>query len=54
MKMVLGTIAMKTKIVLLIVFVGFAGLLYYNPGSEYWESIGPSWDKMFNPVNYNK
>ena len=50
----LGIIAMKTKIVLLIVFVGFAVLLHYNPGSNYWKSIGPSWDKMFNPVNYNK
>jgi hypothetical protein len=45
---------MKTKIVLLIVFVGFAVLLYHNPSNEYWQAIGPSWDKMFNPVDYNK
>ena len=29
-------------------------LLYYKPSSEeYWESIGPKWDRMLNPNKYS-
>ena len=41
-------------VVLSILFLVFASLIYHNPGREYWEAVGPRWDKMFNPVNYNK
>ena len=55
MKMVHGITVMyiKTKIALVIVFIGFASLCYYNPGREYWEAVGPRWDKMFNPDTHN-
>jgi len=30
-------------------------LFYYKPSSEeYWESIGPAWDRMLNPNKYSK
>ncbi len=48
-----GIIVMRTSIILLIIFIGLASLVYYNAGSDYWESIGPQWDKMLNPVNYD-
>jgi hypothetical protein len=51
-----GTIVMqykKTSIGLVVVFLAFASLCYYEPGREYWEAVGPRWDRMFNPVNYN-
>ena len=48
-----GIIVMRTSIILLIIFIGLAGLVYYNAGSDYWESIGPQWDRMLNPVNYD-
>ena len=53
MKIDHGIIAMKISLVLLIIFVGFASLIYHNVGSDYWESIGPQWDRMLNPVNYD-
>jgi hypothetical protein len=49
-----GTIEMRTSIVLFVIFIGFASLIYHDVGSSYWESIGPQWDRMFNPVNYGK
>ena len=54
MKMHHGIIEMRISLILLIIFVGFAGLVYYDSNSTYWESIGPQWDKMLNPINYNK
>ena len=54
MKTDLGTTEMwKTSIVLVLVFLAFGGLMVWNPGRPYWEAVGPRWDKMFNPVNYN-
>ena len=56
MKTVLGIIVMqykKTSIGLVVVFLAFASLCYYEPGREYWEAVCPRWDRMFNPVNYN-
>jgi hypothetical protein len=30
-------------------------LLYYKPSSEeYWQSIGPAWDRMLNPNKYSE
>jgi hypothetical protein len=57
MKTVLGTIVMpykKTSIGLVIVFLAFASLCYYDPGREYWEAVGPRWDRMFNPDTYKQ
>lgn len=42
----------KTSIGLVIVFLAIASLCYYDPGREYWEAVGPRWDKMFNPGKY--
>ncbi len=53
MKTVLGIIGMRTSIVLVLIFLAFGGLMVWNPGRSYWEAVGPRWDKMFNPVNYN-
>ena len=56
MKTVLGIIVMqykKTSIGLVVVFLAFASLCYYDPGREYWEAVGPRWDRMFNPSHYN-
>ena len=56
MKTVHGTTEMQSKValILIVIMIVFASLCYFNPGKSYWESIGPKWDKMFNPVNYNK
>lgn len=48
-----GIIEMRTSIVLVLIFLAFGGLMVWNPGRPYWEAVGPRWDKMFNPVNYN-
>ena len=54
MKTDLGTTEMlRTSVVLVLVFLAFGGLMVWNPGRSYWEEVGPRWDKMFNPVNYN-
>ena len=54
MKQEHGTTEMQIKIALLVVIIAVVGLCYFNPGKNYWESIGPQWDKMLNPVNHNK
>lgn len=53
MKTDLGIIEMKTSIAIAVVFLAFASLCYYDPGREYWEAVGPRWNKMFNPDTYN-
>ena len=53
MKTDLGIIEMKTSIAIAVVFLAFASLRYYDPGREYWEAVGPRWNKMFNPDTYN-
>ena len=34
-------------------FVVFGVNVYSTESREYWQAVGPRWDKMFNPVNYN-
>ena len=29
-------------------------LVVYDPSKEYWENVGPSWDRMLNPNKYSK
>ena len=42
-----------TKVVVFALFLMFCGyVVASNPGGEYWENIGPRWDKMLNPCDY--
>jgi hypothetical protein len=34
-------------------FIVFGVSVYKDESSEYWQAVGPRWDKMYNPVNYN-
>ena len=57
MKMHHGIIVMlrSSLILLVLVFILVRIAVYYNSESEtYWENIGPSWDKMFNPNKYEE
>ena len=33
---------------------GSAIAIAHQPSKQYWESVGPNWDKMLNPVNYER
>jgi len=37
----------------ILTFVGFALVVYDGPSRTYWESVGPSWDRMLNPNKYS-
>ncbi len=55
--MVRGITAMlkNSLAVLFIIFLVVCIVMYYKPSSEeYWQSIGPSWDKMLNPNKYSE
>ena len=39
-------------IVLLMVAMFYLALTVESPSRQYWESVGPKWDKMFNPNKY--
>ena len=34
-------------------FVGLFLVVYDSPSKQYWENVGPSWDKMLNPDKYS-
>ncbi len=38
---------------ILVFFVAYGVNVYSDSSKEYWQAVGPRWDKMFNPVNYN-
>ena len=38
----------------LLTFVGLAMVIYSQNSKNYWESIGPSWDRMLNPNKYTE
>jgi len=45
---------MKWLVLLTILtFVGLALVVYDGPSRNYWESVGPSWDRMLNPNKYS-
>jgi hypothetical protein len=45
---------MKSLVFLTILtFVGLALVVYDGPSRTYWESVGPSWDRMLNPNKYS-
>jgi len=57
MKMHRGITAMlkNSLIMFFMVAIVVSLLFYYKPSSEeYWESIGPAWDRMLNPNKYSK
>ena len=37
----------------ILTFVGLALVMYNGPSRTYWESVGPSWDRMLNPNKYS-
>ena len=43
---------MKTSIILIIIITGILALAWLDLSRAYWESIGPQWDRMLNPINY--
>lgn len=46
---------MKTLILLTsITFIGFWLVLNPSPSKNYWDKIGPSWDKMLNPDTHSE
>lgn len=53
MRQRLGTTVMVK--VSLILLAGFICLFYFanvQASRTYWENIGPQWDRMLNPINY--
>ena len=50
------TAMLKNSIgVLFVIFLIVCVVLWHKPESEaYWQSIGPSWDKMLNPNKYSQ
>ena len=34
--------------------IGLFLVVYDSPSKTYWESVGPSWDRMLNPNKYSK
>lgn len=42
---------MKYLLVVLL-FVGFVVIVIDNTGKDYWENVGPNWDKMLNPCKF--
>lgn len=41
-------------LVTILTFIGLFAIVLSNPGKEYWESVGPSWDMMLNPCKYTE
>jgi len=31
---------------------GSAYAIAHNPSKSYWEGVGPRWDRLLNPINY--
>jgi hypothetical protein len=45
---------MRTLILLTVItFIGFYLVMNPSPNKDYWESVGPSWDRMLNPDKYS-
>ena len=36
-----------------ITFIGLYLVMNPSPNKDYWESVGPSWDRMLNPDKYS-
>ena len=36
-----------------ITFIGLYLVITPSPNKNYWESVGPAWDKMLNPAKYS-
>jgi hypothetical protein len=55
MKTDLGTIAMRKISILIVVgLILFAYAKLLPASTEYWENVGPNWDRMLNPCNYEE
>jgi len=45
---------MRVLIILTVItFIGLYLVITPSPSKNYWENIGPSWDKMLNPDKYS-
>jgi hypothetical protein len=56
MKQHRGIIAMLKVSIILVIGALLLGYSVYSVSSEskqYWESVGPSWDILLNPCDYN-
>ena len=45
----------EMRALIFVTFLTLVGLAaaFYSPDSKaYWESVGPTWDKMLNPCSY--
>ena len=40
-------------IVLLMVAMFYLALTVESPSKQYWESVGPKWDRLYNPNKYS-
>ncbi len=43
------------QILIILAVASLAGWLAYpfiNPSEDYWNNIGPNWDRMLNPCKY--
>jgi hypothetical protein len=55
MRMHLGITEMLKGSIIALTAIGFLFWGVYSHGDvsrHYWESVGPRWDKMFNPSHY--
>ena len=52
-----GIIAMwKTSIILVIgmMFLLYTMFTYSSTSQQYWENVGPTWDRLLNPCKYEQ
>ena len=40
-------------LITILTFVGLALVVYDGSSRDYWENVGPSWDRMLNPNKYS-
>ena len=45
---------MRVLIILAVIaFIGLYLVITPSPNKDYWEAVGPSWDRMLNPDKYS-
>jgi hypothetical protein len=54
MKTHLGTIEMIKWIVVAFFILGSVYAIAHSPSKDYWENVGPQWDRMLNPCKFKE
>jgi hypothetical protein len=48
-------VMLKTSLIIIVAIfmLGYGMYSYSDANNNYWESVGPSWDRMLNPNKYS-